>query len=81
MISNCGELPEENLHMTNHCDGTSDVYPLWPQDWDIDKDNLDVRLLSFKIIIKFENSTLSFVTENEVTTSTHRYKKFWKRIF
>ncbi|XP_065206394.1 peptidyl-prolyl cis-trans isomerase D [Planococcus citri] len=74
VISDCGEMPEEDLHVTNHYDGTTDIYPLWPQDWDIDKDNLDkTRLL--QVLTDIRNSGNEFFKKKSFSLAGVKYRK------
>lgn len=76
-IVNCGELRRGENWGLNECDGTEDVFPPWPEDWDYSS---ETEKMSYKyvtdVIKKIKDSgNYYFVKHKNYVDAARKYKK------
>lgn len=67
----CGELKEGESWNYWENDGTEDVYPPWPDDWDYEKHKMNIE----NVIINIQNSGNYYFKNNALVDSDRKYKK------
>ncbi|CAH1159641.1 unnamed protein product [Phaedon cochleariae] len=73
IIENCGELKPGEPWNINESDGTEDVYPPWPDDWD-EFTTANSRLVE-KAVIAIKESGNFYFGENDFVDSERKYVK------
>ncbi|RZB40848.1 peptidyl-prolyl cis-trans isomerase D, partial [Asbolus verrucosus] len=73
VIENCGELQPGEPWGIEEKDGTEDVYPPWPNDWDLHPDG-DEKIIE-NAINKIKDSGNYFFKENNYVDSERKYIK------
>lgn len=71
IIENCGELRENEPWNIGENDGTMDIYPPWPDDWDDRGTNIQLE----DVIIKIKDSGNFYFKKHNYNDSDRKYRK------
>lgn len=75
MIENCGEIRPGDRWNINTNDGTSDVFPPWPDDWDVMGTREERNAKLEEAIVKIKESGNFFYKNHNYIDAEVKYKK------
>ncbi|XP_046745157.1 peptidyl-prolyl cis-trans isomerase D [Diprion similis] len=75
-IVNCGELKRGESWGLEERDNTEDVFPSWPEDWDLDStaDKMDMFCIE-EVVKKIKDSGNHYFSEKDYATAERKYTK------